>query len=57
MPVERGAKIQLTSNGVLSLTAPNGSETKIGQAIDNSQVAYAAILNTGNFGRFELFSA
>ncbi|PIA39974.1 hypothetical protein AQUCO_02600431v1, partial [Aquilegia coerulea] len=48
-PIERGAKIQLTSNGVLSLTAPNGSETRIGQAIDNSQVTYAAILNTGNF--------
>ncbi|PIA58556.1 hypothetical protein AQUCO_00500464v1 [Aquilegia coerulea] len=48
-PVERGAKIQLTSNGVLSLTTSNGTEIWKAEAIDNSQVAYAAILDTGNF--------
>ncbi|PIA58553.1 hypothetical protein AQUCO_00500461v1, partial [Aquilegia coerulea] len=48
-PVERGAKIELTSNGVLSLTTSNGTEIWKDEAIDNSQVAYAAILDTGNF--------
>ncbi|PIA58554.1 hypothetical protein AQUCO_00500462v1 [Aquilegia coerulea] len=51
-PVERGAKIQLISNGVLSLTTSNGTEIWKAEAIDNSQVAYAAMLNTGNFVLF-----
>ncbi|KAF9593943.1 hypothetical protein IFM89_026186 [Coptis chinensis] len=47
-PVERGAKIQLTSNGVLLLSTQNGTEIWKPQLTDNSQVASAAILNTGN---------
>ncbi|KAF5183559.1 G-type lectin S-receptor-like serine/threonine-protein kinase LECRK1 [Thalictrum thalictroides] len=48
-PVERGAKIELTTNGVLSLTTSNGTGIWKAEATANSQVAYAAMLNTGNF--------
>ncbi|KAL5720178.1 non-specific serine/threonine protein kinase [Ranunculus cassubicifolius] len=48
-PVERGSTVQLTNAGVLSLRTLNGTEVWKAQASDNSQVAYAAMLNTGNF--------
>ncbi|KAF9626011.1 hypothetical protein IFM89_030676 [Coptis chinensis] len=47
-PVEGGAKIQLTSNGVLLVSTQNGTEIWKAQAPDNRQVTSAVILNTGN---------
>lgn len=48
-PVQKGATVQLTFTGVLSLRTPNGTEIWKAQAMDNSEIAYAALLNTGNF--------
>ncbi|KAL5711952.1 non-specific serine/threonine protein kinase [Ranunculus cassubicifolius] len=48
-PVESGSTVELTSKGVLTLKTPNGTEAWKAQTADSSQVAYAAMLNTGNF--------
>ncbi|KAL5725668.1 non-specific serine/threonine protein kinase [Ranunculus cassubicifolius] len=46
--VERGATVELTSNGVFSLKSQDGTEIWKTQRTNNAQVAYGVLLNTGN---------
>ncbi|KAF6136150.1 hypothetical protein GIB67_038355 [Kingdonia uniflora] len=47
--VESGSKIELTSDGVLSLSTPNGTQIWKVESMDSIGVTSAAMLDTGNF--------
>ncbi|KAF6140979.1 hypothetical protein GIB67_000832 [Kingdonia uniflora] len=47
--VESGSKIELTSDGVLSLSTPNGTQIWKAESMDSIGVTSAAMLDTGNF--------
>ncbi|KAF6172381.1 hypothetical protein GIB67_043222 [Kingdonia uniflora] len=47
--VESGSKIELTSDGVLSLSTPNGTQIWKVESMDSIGATSAAMLDTGNF--------